>query len=89
MASCKTCKKEYHACVSCGMEDWEYTWCNANCRKISENQIGLKQIINKLFNVLTKQEKVILSDAFIERDDNETLFEYYLMKLKYLEGDID
>ena len=33
MAKCETCGKEYHACGSCDIEDWQFYFCSDACRE--------------------------------------------------------
>lgn len=89
MAECLTCKKQYHACSSCGMQDWEYTWCNEECRSVSEHVIGLPLIMRKIFTALTPEERQVLSDAFWDRGDNETLFTDSFRLLKFCKEERD
>jgi len=87
---CLICKKKYHACNSCGLDfDWEYTWCSTECLRISQEKIGLIPIMKKIFNALTEEERNILSDAFIDRNDNETIFVENLKHLRYYKDEGD
>ncbi len=50
MSNCKVCNKQYHACMSCGIENWEYDFCNINCLKsfLEEKEPAFLELIKKL-----------------------------------------
>jgi hypothetical protein len=62
MAVCKTCGKEYHACGSCGLEDWEYTYCSSTCWDNDEVNIKNLKIVKDLVNSLTIEQVKALMD---------------------------
>lgn len=52
MATCRTCGKKYHACSSCGIEEWEWEWCTEKCRDADKEASAaiktLKEVCKKL-----------------------------------------
>lgn len=56
MATCKTCGTKYHACSSCGIDDWEWDYCSVECRFNSPVLVNPKLI--KIFRFYTKDQLV-------------------------------
>ena len=48
MASCKKCGKSYHACGSCGLQDWEWDYCSMDCLYSSDEVKKAKEILSTL-----------------------------------------
>jgi hypothetical protein len=50
MAECIKCNKQYHACPSCGLTDWEWYYCSPNCfKEVKTEKIAqIKEILKNL-----------------------------------------
>ena len=66
---CKTCKKEFHYCSSCGYDpDAFLGFCSPDCRKIYHHYDDFTTFYYKLYNFgsLTNREKQILENCKVE-----------------------
>lgn len=60
MATCKVCGKEYHACSSCDLRDWEYSYCCTDCWDREEEHIKDLNVVMHLLDSLTKEQLLSL-----------------------------
>lgn len=67
MPICGKCKKQFHACSSCGLyHDWEYKYCNYGCWTSSEEYLTDWKVFKDLWDSLNDDQrkylKIILED---------------------------
>jgi len=60
MAKCKTCGREYHACGSCGLADYEYDFCNDKCLEVAKEK-AYKELSEK-YNITIEVLKEIFNE---------------------------
>ena len=63
---CWICENKFHACSSCGLDEWEYKFCSEKCLKVYQEQ-KLPDILEKymlsrqqLFEILVATEELYL-----------------------------
>lgn len=61
MATCRVCKASYHACSSCGLQDWEYDYCRMECLE-QDQKLKKAELLNK-FRLSNEEFEELISDA--------------------------
>ena len=71
-STCKVCKKQYHACSSCGLnEDYYYEGiCSYKCWTESEKYIQYMNIAAVLYHSLDEKQQEMFDHLFIEGSDD-------------------
>jgi hypothetical protein len=54
MVKCQTCGTRFHACSSCGLVDWEWDYCDEECR--SNSPFLRDSYLRSLFSFYTKDQ---------------------------------
>jgi len=69
MATCKHCSKLFHACSSCGLQDYEWDFCDHVCK--ANYQKRFKDKVKAFWNSLSEEQQ----NAFDEIAEDDYLLE--------------
>lgn len=61
MAECQICNKKYHACGSCGLENWEYSYCSKQCLNVYQEKA--LPVLLKKYGLSREQLKKLLEES--------------------------
>jgi len=81
MAKCVECGKEFHACGSCGIMDWEYQICSyGDCLdNYVKKSTPIQSILDKIEAALSEAELAFIREAFLHEDLNKDVLRFYLI----------